>query len=60
MGSPERRRGFMRNIQIALTKGRLEKHVIPLLSRLELIVPSSKIKVGSLYFKVKIQIFHLF
>lgn len=35
----------MRNIQIALTKGRLEKHVIPLLSRLELIVPSSKIKV---------------
>lgn len=34
MGSPERRRGFMRNIQIALTKGRLEKHVIPLFEQI--------------------------
>ncbi|MGR5874404.1 hypothetical protein ACT7DH_08635 [Bacillus pacificus] len=34
MGSPERRRNFMRNIQIALTKGRLEKHVIPLFEQI--------------------------
>lgn len=53
MDSPERRRGFMRNIQIALTKGRLEKHVIPLLSRLELIAPSSKNKGRKLVFQSK-------
>lgn len=34
MGRPERRGNFMRNIQIALTKGRLEKHVIPLFERI--------------------------
>ncbi len=33
MGDTERRGNFMRNIQIALTKGRLEKHVIPLLEK---------------------------
>ena len=60
MDSPERRRGFMRNIQIALTKGRLEKHVIPLFEQIGIDCSELKIKVGSLYFKVKIQMFHLF
>lgn len=60
MDHPERRGGFMRNIQIALTKGRLEKHVIPLFEKLELIVQSSKIKEENLCLKVKTQTFHLF
>lgn len=34
MDDAERRGNFMRNIQIALTKGRLEKHVIPLFEKI--------------------------
>ena len=60
MGSPERRRNFMRNIQIALTKGRLEKHVIPLFEQIGIDCSELKIKDESLSFKVKIQISHLF
>ena len=60
MGSPERRRNFMRNIQIALTKGRLEKHVIPLFEQIGIDCSELKNKGRKLVFQSKIQISHLF
>ena len=53
MGSPERRRGFMRNIQIALTKGRLEKHVIPLFEQIGIDCSELKNKGRKLVFQSK-------
>ena len=53
MGSPERRRDFMRNIQIALTKGRLEKHVIPLFEQIGIDCSELKNKGRKLVFQSK-------
>ena len=55
MGSPERRRDFMRNIQIALTKGRLEKHVIPLFEQIGIDCSELKNKGRKLVFQSKNQ-----
>lgn len=53
MDHPERRRGFMRNIQIALTKGRLEKHVISLFEKIGIDCSELKDKGRKLVFKSK-------
>ena len=53
MGRPERRRNFMRNIQIALTKGRLEKHVIPLFEQIGIDCSELKNKGRKLVFQSK-------